>query len=452
MTKIDYDAQLDPAQTKFIQRIGEPDSSNVMIAWWKMGTGKTRLALHVFWRSDFKDMIVVCRRISFMDWMEEMELCHMDFLCYENDYRGENIVKLAPYKPNHSPKRVLFLSAGDLKNLPINFPKGQLLVVDELYLFSNPKSKRSKLLQQMSLFCSARIGLSGTIMPARNNMAVFGQLMALNAHHPLGRGTTEFQKRFQSRGKGRFGIEFTNRPGSDDEITELIAHRVDINFPETRSVRRQIIKVAKTPEQAKAIAQLKKTYEFNNREYKYALQIVNVVNGISNGWWFDKAEGGGHLLHYKSTKVERLLVLLDDLVAAGERVVVWCAYHADISRIAADLKHLWLEFTARVPFDTAKWNSGKYPIVLATEANGASVNHFKHVKYAIYFSINFKLLDLEQSMARHERKGSEHEGAHYYFLQTRGTGDARAYQLVTESKESEEGLVKSLASEIFQLI
>lgn len=433
-----------------MQRISEPDSSNTMIAWWKMGRGKTRLALHVFWRSHFTDMIVVCRRISFGDWIDEMELCEMDFLVYGDDYRGESILKLPSYKPGNKPKRVLLLSGGDLKNIPANFIKGQLLVVDELYLFSNPKSKRSKLLKQMSLFCSARIGLSGTIMPARNNMAIFGQLMALNAHHVLASGTTEFQLRFQTKGKGRFGTQYTNAPGSNDKITKLIADRVDINMPEGRPTRRQIIKVDKSPEQVKAIKQLRAIYEFNNRKYKYALQIVNVVNGISNGWWFDGAEGGGHLLHYKSPKVDRLLVLLDDLVAAGERVVVWCAYHADIARISAELKHFWLEFTARVPFDKAKWDSGKYPVVLATEANGASVNHFKHVKYAIYFSINFKLLDLEQSMTRHERLGSAHDGAHYYFLQTRGTGDARTYQLVNESKESEEDLVKTLASEIFK--
>lgn len=448
---LEKDQQLDEAQTRFMERIAAEGSSNVMIAWWKMGTGKTRLALHVFWRSDFTDMIVVCRRISFDDWIDEMELCNMHFLVYENDYKGENIKKLSPYKtddPRH--KRMLLLSGGDLKNIPIHFPKGQLLVVDEAYLYANPKSKRSKLLKQMSLFCSARIALSGTIMPSRNNMAIYGQLACINAERTLASGTTEFQKKFQSRGKGRFGVEHTNRPGSDEEISEAIAHMVDINFPETRPTRIQIVKVNKTPEQAKAIKELKATYEHNNREYKYALQIVNVVNGISNGWWRDSGEGGGHLLHYKSTKVEKLIALLDDLLASGECVVVWCSYHADIARIAADLKHPWLEFTARVPFDKDKWESGKIKIVLATEANGASVNHFKHVKYAIYFSINFKLLDLEQSMARHERKGSSHDGAHYYFLQTRGTGDARCYQLVTESQESEENLVTTLASEIFK--
>lgn len=442
---VDYDVQLDKDQHRFLNRLATEDT-NVMIAWWKMGRGKTRLGLHAFLRSDYEDLIVVCRRISFDDWIDEIERCQMNFLVYGDDYRGESILKLACNDSDRPKKRVLLLSGGDLKNIPIFFPKGQMLVVDELYLFCNPKSKRSILLRQMSLFCSARIGLSGTIMPSRNNMAIYGQLAALNAHHVLASGTTEFQLKFQSKGRGRFGAEYTNRPGSNEEITALIAHMVDVHFSEGRPTRTQIVKVTKSPEQTRGIKKLKEEYLLHGKEYKYALQIVNVVNGLSNGWWMD---GEGNRKDFESPKVSKLLTLIDDLVSAGDSVVVWCAYHNDIARIATELKVPWLEFTARVPFDKVKWESGDVKVVLATEANGASVNHFRHVKYAIYFSIDFKLLNLQQSMMRHERKDSGHDGAHYYFLQTAGTGDARAYQLVTSSRTSEEELVLTLASEIF---
>lgn len=437
---------LDENQKRALARMSHPTSPNVFIAWWAMGTGKTRLALAAFESSGFRDCIIVCRRISFNDWMDEMEICGLSYLVYIDNYRGENIAKLARGK---HPKRILFLSAGDLKNIPENFPKGQMLIVDELYLFANAKSKRSKLLRQMSLFCSARIGLSGSIMPARNNLAIFGQLASLNAHHPLASGTTEFIGKFQSKGKATFGTTYINKPGSDALIQSLIADRCDVYFPTQRPTRIQIISVEKTAEQKAAIKALQEIYEWKNKQYEYALQIVNVINGISNGWFVSE---DGSLEYHKSGKVDRLMALLADLGVANERVVVWCAYHNDIARIANELKKhelAYLEFTARVPFDLGKWESGKIPIVLATEANGSSVNHFKHVKYAIYFSINYKLLDLEQSMARHERKGSSHDGAHFIFLQTRGTIDARAYQLVKSSKLSQEQLVSTLSQQFF---
>lgn len=439
--------QLDENQARALDRMAEPDSADIFVAWWKMGTGKTRLAIHAFYRSGMNDCIVVCRRISFDDWIEEIVRCQMHFLIFVNNYRWENCKYFPKSIPGQKPQRLLLVSAGDLKSIPPYFPKGEMIVVDELYLFGNPKSKRSILLKTISLFCRARIGLSGTIMPARDVMTIFGQLSALNAHQPLARTTTEFRSKFQVKGRGRFGIEFIDIPGAKDKIVSLIADRVDIHFPESRPTRIQIIKVEKTTEQAKAISGAKELFEFNGKEYDHAIQIVNLVNGISNGWW---VKPNGDLEHYKSTKVEKLLAIVDELVAAGERVVIWCAYHNDIARISADLKHRWLEFTARIPFDRTKWESGSYPVVLATEANGASVNHFKHVKYAIYFSINYKLLDLEQSMARHERKGSTHDGAHYYFLQTKGTTDARTYQLVTESKASEQELITTLYKELYQ--
>ncbi len=366
----------------------------------------------------------------------------MDFEVYANSYEWESIRKLSYSKLG---KRILLVSAGDLKSLPSDFPKAQMLVVDELYLFSNYKSKRSKMLQKMSFLCSARIGLSGTIMPARDNITIFGQLMALNMHHAVARNATEFQSRYSVRGQGRFGVKFTERKGANDEIIAKIKDRVDIHFPPSRPTREQIIRVGKTPEQINAVKQLKELYEYNNREYNYAVQVVNAINGISNGWWL----GDDSILsYYKSTKVDKLLGLLDDLVASGERVVVWCAYHNDIARIASEIGHLWLEFTGRIPFDITAWETGKYPVVLATEANGASVNHFKHVKFAIYFSIDYKLLNLEQSKGRHERKGSSHDGAHYYFLQTRGTCDARAYDLVTKSRKAENEVISILAKEL----
>ncbi len=435
---------LDQKQTQCLQRMMEDSCPNVFIAWWLMGTGKTRLALAAFENSGFRDLIVVCRRISFLDWVAEMEKMGLDYLVYANDYKMKSAARIPK---NLNAKRVLLVSGGDLKNIPDFYPKGQMLVVDELYLFSNPKARRTILLNRISLFCSVRLGLSGTIMPAQDNMTIYGQLFALGASRFLAKTATEFRTKFQSAAKGRFGREYTNRPGANDKIAKILSPMVDLHFPERRPTRKQILSVTKTKQQASAIRQLEEEYEFGNREYEYALQIVNVVNGISNGWWVDAMDRVHHL---QSTKLEKLSALLDELVMAGERVVVWCAYHNDIARIASELKHPWLEFTARVDFDRKRWATGKDKIILATEANGASVNHFGQVKYAIYYSLNFKLLDLQQSMMRHERKDSMHDGAHYYFLQTAGTMDARAHYLVTQSEKTEKDLVLTLKEEMFK--
>ena len=433
---------LDDNQKRCLIRMLDGDTPNVFIAWWKMGTGKTRLGLAAFDYSGYDDLILVCRRISFDDWILEMETCGLDYMVFENNYNPSSIVRFAHTK---NPRRVLLVSAGDLKSVPEYYPKGQMLIVDELYLFGNPQSRRSTLIQRISLFCSARLGLSGTIMPAGDNSTIFGQCMALQAHRFLAPTLSKFKGKFQMMAKGRYGKKFLQRPGANEEITKLLAPMVDVYMPEGRPTVKQILSCAKNKKQANAIAQLQDEYEYGNTTYDYALQIVHVVNGISNGWH----DHGESVEFLPSTKCEKTLALIDDLVSSGERVVVWCAYHNDIARISSELKHPWLEFTARVPFDRTTWEKGDVKVVLATEANGASVNHFAHVKYAIYYSLNYKLLDLQQSMMRHERKNSEHDGTHYYFMQTRGSFDARAHYLVTESDKSEKELVMSLVGELF---
>lgn len=444
-SSIKSNTYLDEHQKQVLTRLQKEENPSAFILWNKMGSGKTRLALWAFEYSGFTDLIVICRRVSFGDWIEEMKVNGLDYMVFEDGYDLINLRLTLPnrLKPN---RRMLLFSGGDLKNFPSNYPKGQMLVIDELYLFGNSKAKRSQKLQQISPFCSAVLGLSGTIMPSQDNATIFGQCMAVGIHRVLARTLTEFRTRFQDAMQTRFGRQTKNKSGSNKQIKALLEPYIDVYMPESRPTRTQIIKVKPLPEQKAALKELKDNYEFKNIEYKYTLQIVLVAAGISNGWFVNES-GGGHL---ESSKVDRLKAILEELKSEGEKAVIWCAYHNDIERIARSGLFSFCRFTGRDDFDEKGWKEGKYNFCLATESMGASVNYFADVQYAIYFSINFKLLDLQQSMARHERKNSQHSGAHYYFLQTEGTPDVRAYHLVTQSHKSEQELVKTLKNELLK--
>lgn len=435
---------LDEHQSHALQKAMDDKTPNVFIAWWIMGSGKTRFSLAVAECSEYKEIIVVCRRSAFGTWIDEINLLNLEYTIYENDYTVKNLHRFSRKK---GATRVLLISAGDLKNIPQQLNWGEiLLIVDELYLFANPNSARSKLIQRFSLFCSARLGLSGTIMPAQDNATIYGQLMALQAHRYLAPNITRFRETYQNKAKSMYGYLFHNRKNSVEVIKQKLAFMIDVHFPEQRPTRIQIVKLQKDKDQIKAVQDLQELYEHKEQTYDWALQIVHAVNGIANGWWFNRITG--QLEYTKSEKLQYTIDLVDDLLASGEPVVIWCAYHNDIARIAAELKVTWMEFSAHCAFDVELWKSGKVKVVLATEANGSSVNYFKHVKYAIYYSIDFKLLNLQQSMTRHERKGSTHDGAHYYFLQVRGTLDAHTYNLVTKSDKAEKDLILALADEI----
>lgn len=446
MIPIQENPHLDEHQKQVLTRLQKKESSNAFILWQKMGVGKTRMALWAFEYSGFSDLIVICRRVSFGDWIQEMIENGLNYMIFLDDYKFTSI-QFNSFA-GHPDKRILLFSGGDLKNFPSNYPKGQMLVIDELYLFGNSKAKRSQALQKINPFCSAVLGLSGTIMPSQDNATIFGQCMAVGIHRVLGLTLTEFRTRFQDALQTRFGRQHKNRPGSDQQIAKLLEPYVDVYMPESRPTRIQIIKVKPLPAQKAALKELKETYEFKNVEYKYALQIVLVAAGISNGWFKNPNTDDSHASEYlASSKVDRLFALLEELKAANEKAVIWCAFHNDIDRISCDAPFFFCRFTGRDEFDEKGWKAGKYNFCLATESMGASVNYFADVQYAIYFSIDFKLLDLQQSMARHERKNSKHTGAHYYFLQTEGTPDVRAYHLVTQSHKSEQEIIEILKKE-----
>lgn len=434
---------LDKEQQRVLARMASDTVANVFILWWAMGTGKTRIGLFAFEQSGYHDLIVICRRVSFSDWVEEMEKCGLDFLVYANDYKGTSIIRLS------KGKRVLLVSHGSLHKLPERFPKGEFLIVDEFYLFSNPKAKRSKQLQAMSFLCSARLGLSGTIMPSRDNLTIFGQFAALNCERILASGTTEFKSKFQNRTKGEYGMVFANKKGSEKRIAKIVAPYVDTYHPEKRPTKTQIISVEATAQQRALYREVKELYQLGKKEFKHVVETLPVLFGISNGWQWDTSYGRV-LKFLECPKLDRLQMLMEEIKVEGYKAVIWCGQHADIYRIEGKFGEIFslCRFTGQDEFDVKGWEAGKYDFCLATVANGASVNHFRNTKFAIYYSINYKWLDMEQSMMRHERKSSEHDGAHYYFLQTKGTMDARAHYLVMESKKQEKEVIQSLMKEL----
>lgn len=94
-------------------------------------------------------------------------------------------------------------------------------------------------------------------------------------------------------------------------------------------------------------------------------------------------------------------------------------------------------------FDHEGWHRDGQ-VAIATEDCGVSFNHFKDCALAIYYSMTFKWLSLQQSKGRTDRKDSKHSTCKYLFLQTRGSMDAHIYNVVNKSRSSEQELINNL--------
>lgn len=424
------------------------------IAWWKAGEGKTRLALHSWWslRNECKHLIVVTRRKVFYDWENEalnkMELAAV--------IRTSTTVTAADFAPE-APPMILLLSGHerDIRKLDRKVPSlplwNAVLVIDELYMYGNDRSARSKAVHWLQRLTIGTIGLSATIMSAQDVRMIWGQARAIGLCESLAENKSDFVERYMMPLSLPYMPEgakkWVTKPAAKGLIMKRLEPYVHLHYPtnDKRTIHHAILPVEPTKEQRKEIEYIKENWEFNGLEYEHAPQILHAVSGMSNGWW--KSPDGG-IEHYESAKVDRLVALVEELWASGaKQLLVWCHYRADVDRLRIEFpSERVFTFRSGDEFNLNQWNRGAgHRVCLATMSSGASVNHFEQVQYAIYFSQNYKWVDLQQSMGRTDRKSSKHNEPYYYYLHTRGSFDQDIHETVRESADGEQAIIKRLA-------
>lgn len=437
--------------SKQIEAVEQGKKENRLIVWWKPGEGKTRVA--VAWAEEIRGKflkeggiwIAVLRRKAFWDLQNELEKTGV-----AGHWEVEEFTTASTWKPGEW--KLWMVSAGMLKKYETQLKKitkqknvVRFIYVDELYMFGNPTSGRSKSLKSiLENSSSSKLGVSGTIMPSEDNTAIFGQAKAIGIESYVARTLTEFRTRYQIcriNDLQRYKIvRRINKPGSVKAITTRLSRFVNIHFPPpSREIKIQDIKVPLTAQQIKLIKQIKKDfwYEISDDisnthqlegscrgtsptssgtsqlyETRTALEVAVRLRQITSGW----LPTGDTYTGIQTNKLVALQESIDELVAAGEQVLVWVAFRRDIEIISTVLKVPWMQMVGGKAFDVATFNHSKPRVVVATQGCGASVNHFKDFRYSIYYSYNYDWLSMEQSMGRTDRKDGTEGPRHYQFL------------------------------------
>lgn len=441
------EVELDAPQWRAVNKFVKEERG---IAWWAMGEGKTRIALSTFALLQFRGiLIVVTRPAAFHDWRNEVLKVGFNWFVAEYDGPQTSFSRRRPTMWLVSHGKLAKL----LPHLQVN-PLIEFVVYDELYLYSNPKTLKSKAAARLTQSVGGRaLGLSGTIMPAKDNTSIWGQTLACGVSGKLARNLTDFRSRYQTCslldfGKDKQARQFCNKANSKELILSRLEPVCDLHFPiiGKRLIHEKINTVPITPEQKALIKKLKNEYYLELQEHNMeidistALGLIIKVQNISNGWLSDSA---GTCISIKSNKVEALRASLDELLSEGGKCIVWCAFKRDTEVLKAALPFAILQMSGGCKFDTDAWATGKYQVVLATEGSGASVNHFAQVAYAKYFSMSFKWLDFQQSKARTDRKNSAHPTCHYEYFHTAGTLDRHVFDGATSSGRIERDFIKT---------
>jgi hypothetical protein len=423
------------------------------IVWMEVGAGKTRVALmagaDIAQDSGHPVILVVARRAAFYDWQQEIATLQLDVDVMELE---EWIVGTLCHRTTF-----LLVSEGMLNN-PVMQSKIQVLnddehigciIVDELWLFKNPKSQKHQAIRPYTE-SNPSIGLSGSIMTARDMVDIFGQVAAVGRMKQLAHSLTRFRETYQ-KGINEYGyVSWFPKPGAYKQIMEKIEPFVSIYMPRPneRKARTNILKVRPSKQQLAYFKELQETAAIEGKfELSNVANIITKAQQISNGWF--QAENG-HYHHFESPKLDRTIALVEEILEQDEKtkVVIWCAFKHDIQVLRAALFNSRSKKIATlqsgVKFDVGLWRQPHCRICLATEASGTSVNHFAQVPYGIYFSQDFKWTSLQQSQGRHTRRSSLHETAYFTFLHTEKSLDAQIFYTVKNAATSEASFIKQM--------
>lgn len=420
------------------------------VVFWKVGKGKTRIGLVSSYAMlpdspDPRAIIVVCRRPAFDDWRAEIATLQFDWAVEEiENVNASKVLKRDTFVLCSDGKLLSQITVATLQQL-VRFQQAKGLIIDEGYLFANTKTLRHKAITTLSRKVPTVL-LSGSIMPRRDLAAVYGQISAAGKSGRVAQSLTRFRSIYQTGIQGNF-FTWYPKPGAYKALMDKIAPFTHVYFPKANagSIQSSIIKIHPTRNQVGFIKEIKETYAVEGVfQTNSAAEIILKCQQVSNGWL--KGEKG--IIEFPSTKIDRCIALVEELLAAGERCVIWCAFRYDIDRLLPTLSRLKdcnvATFRSGEQFDTTGWHAGKYQVCLATEASGSSVNHFAQVPYGIYFSQDYKWMSLQQSQGRHTRESSKHEVTYFYFLHTTGSMDSRIYYTVQTAASSERSFIKQM--------
>lgn len=449
-----YMKMLSPKQVEAIVQLSLTEGGDIF---WRVGTGKTRLGIMLAVNSSVRVstpvILVIARRAAFYDWQQEIATLQLDW----------DVLQIETIKDGWFPEKGTFILVSDglllnssivatlqsfVRTRPITY-----LLVDEGWLFMNIMSKRSKALKCIREADTNGVlptaVLSGSIMPSRELTQIYGQVCAAGKGRELSATQSDFRTEFQLGFQGAFFSRYP-RKGAYAEIMRRIQPFTHVHFPlkGDREIKETILKVPPTPTQLAYFKELKETWGIDGKfELSHAPNLIQKAQQISNGWLED---GEGNVEWFTSTKLERTLVLVDEIVNNEKdgRVVIWCAYREDVRRLISEINAANIApavpFMSAVKFDAAAWHKPGKKICVATEASGSSVNHFGQVPYGIYFSQDWKWRSLEQSQGRHDRKNSLHDTCYYTFLHTEKSFDSRVFYTVRASRSAEKSFIRQM--------
>jgi len=291
-----------------------------------------------------------------------------------------------------------------------------MLVIDELSSFKNPKSVRFKALRGVQPSFKRVVGLTGT--PAPNGLIdLWSQVYLLDRGKRLGKFISHYREDYFKPGKRNGAVVYSYDLVSDGEqrihekigdicmsmksqdylkLPGRINNLIDIKFPPDIQKkydafeREQVLSLFPDIEEGKEISAVN------------AAALSNKLLQFANGAVYDENKKF-HVVH--DLKIDATKELIED--ANGKPVLIAWTYRHDMERLKVALKK-YNPRELKVDKDIKDWNEGKIQVMMMHPASGGHGLNLQAGGHIIIWFGQTWSLELEQQFnARLDRQGQE---------------------------------------------
>lgn len=328
-----------------------------------------------------------------------------------------------------------------------------MVVIDELSSFKNPRSKRFRALRKVRPLIKRIVGLTGT--PAPNGLIdLWSQIYLLDQGERLGKTLTGYRNRYFDPGRRNQNIvfEWIPKPFAEERIYEKISDIcVSMKAEDWLQLPERIDNVIEVelPEKVKSqYKQLERDLILplldSDVTAANAAVLTNKLLQMANGAIYDEF---GEAKEIHDAKLEALEEVVE--AANGKPVLVVYSYRHDLDRIKNQLKK-YKPRTLDSDQDVQDWNAGKTQVLLLHPASGGhGLNLQTGGNIIVWFGLTWGLEYYQQANARLYRQG-QIERVIVHHIVAKGTMDEEVLKALTGKAATQNDLMEAVKAKIEQ--
>lgn len=324
-----------------------------------------------------------------------------------------------------------------------------MVVIDELSTFKNPRSKRFKALRTIMPRVKRFVGLTGT--PAPNGIPdLWSQIYLMDRGARLGRTLGQFRQKYLMPGRrsGYIVYDWKVQEGAEAAIYEKLSdicmsiQTGDLSKLPPLTMINENIELPKTAMNAYKKFQRDKVLELGDDE-----TLLSANAGVLCGQLLQMASGEIYTEQATKKIHSAKLEALEGLVEAsnGQPVMVFYYFKHELERLKTALDKEYQVRELSSPDDVRDWNDGLIDVLLLHPASaGHGLNLQEGGCTAIWYTLpNWNLELYQQANARIYRQGQK-KAVTIYHLLAKGTVDEDMLQALEGKEVTQKRLIEAL--------